>query len=46
VLLGPDAYVFSHEPDGSKPIRPDGVSHRFRKLADRPSPSASRLSET
>ena len=33
--LGPDAYVFSHEPDGSKPIRPDGVSNRFRKLADR-----------
>jgi hypothetical protein len=34
VSLGPDSYVFSHEPDASKPIRPDGVSHRFRKLAD------------
>jgi integrase len=33
--LPADAYVFSHEPDGSKPIRPDGVSHRFAKLADR-----------
>ena len=31
--LAPDAYVFSHQPDGSKPIRPDGVSHRFTKLA-------------
>ncbi len=35
VSLPADAYVFSHEPDGSKPIRPDGVSHRFAKLADR-----------
>jgi hypothetical protein len=25
--LGPDAYVFSRAPDGSRPIRPDGVSH-------------------
>jgi integrase len=33
VSLAPDAYVFSHQPDGSKPIRPDGVSHRFAKLA-------------
>jgi integrase len=33
VALAPDAYVFSHEPDGSKPIRPDGVSHRFAALA-------------
>ncbi len=31
--LGPDTYVFSHQPDGSKPIRPDGVTHRFSKLA-------------
>jgi integrase len=35
VSLAPDAYVFSHEPDGSKPIRPDGVTHRFTKLARR-----------
>jgi hypothetical protein len=35
VSLAADAYVFSHEPDGSKPIRPDGVSHRFATLADR-----------
>jgi integrase len=35
VSLAPDAYVFSHQPDGSKPIRPDGVSHRFAKLAQR-----------
>jgi integrase len=31
--LPADAYVFSHERDGSKPIRPDGVSHRFAALA-------------
>jgi integrase len=30
-----DAYVFSHVPDGTKPIDPDGVSHRFIKLARR-----------
>jgi integrase len=35
VSLAPDAYLFSHEADASKPIRPDSVSHRFRKLADR-----------
>jgi integrase len=35
VALGPDAYVFSRAPDGSKPIRPDGVSHRFAELARR-----------
>jgi hypothetical protein len=35
VSLAPDAYGFSHQPDGSKPIRPDGVSHRFAKLAQR-----------
>jgi integrase len=35
VSLAPDAYVFSHQPDGSKPIRPDGISHRFAKLAQR-----------
>ncbi len=31
--LAPDAYVFSHASDGSTPIRPDGVSHRFTTLA-------------
>jgi integrase len=35
VSLSPSAWVFSHEADGSKPIRPDGVSHRFATLADR-----------
>ena len=30
-----DAYVFSHVPDGSKPIDPDGISHRFLRLARR-----------
>ena len=35
VSLAPDAYVFSHAPDATKPIRPDGVSHRFTKLARR-----------
>jgi integrase len=35
VSLAPDAYVFSHAADGAKPIRPDGVSHRFTKLARR-----------
>jgi integrase len=35
VSLAPGAYVFSHQPDGSEPIRPDGVSHRFTKLAQR-----------
>jgi len=31
--LPPDAYVFSRSGDGSKPISPDGVSHRFQELA-------------
>ena len=31
--LAPDAYVFSHVPDGSAPIDPDGISHRFLRLA-------------
>jgi integrase len=35
VALPADVYVFSHEPDGSKPIDPDGVSHRFLRLARR-----------
>lgn len=35
VSLSPDAYVFSHEADGSRPIRPDSVTHRFTALARR-----------
>jgi integrase len=31
--LPPDAYVFSRSPDGSRAISPDGISHRFQKLA-------------
>jgi integrase len=31
--LPPDAYVFSRSPDGSQAISPDGISHRFQKLA-------------
>jgi integrase len=31
--LPPDAYVFARSPDGSSPISPDGVSHRFQELA-------------
>jgi integrase len=33
--LAPDAYVFSRAADASTPIRPDGVTHRFTKLARR-----------
>jgi integrase len=33
--LAADAYVFSHDPDGSAPINPDGITHRFRRLARR-----------
>ena len=35
VSLSSDAYVFSHETDCSKPIRPDGVTQRFTALARR-----------
>jgi integrase len=35
VMLAADAYVFSHTPDGGVPVNPDGVSHRFLKLARR-----------
>ena len=35
VSLSPDAYVFSRKADGSKPIRPDGVTQRFTALARR-----------
>ena len=31
--LPPDAYVFARSPDRSKPISPDGISHRFQELA-------------
>jgi integrase len=34
-MLAPDAYVFSHVPDGSAPLDPDGISHRFLRLARR-----------
>jgi integrase len=33
--LADNAYVFSHAPDGSAPINPDGMTHRFRHLARR-----------
>jgi integrase len=33
--LGPHAYVFSHAPDGSRPMHPDSVSHAFSSLAKR-----------
>jgi integrase len=33
--LADNAYVFSHAPDGSTPINPDGMTHRFRRLARR-----------
>jgi integrase len=33
--LAADAYVFSHVPHGSAPIDPDGISHRFLRLARR-----------
>src|SRR4029453_2308515 len=35
VPLPADAYAFSHVPDGSRPIDPDGVSHRFLRLPRR-----------
>ncbi len=35
VSLPPDAYVFSRAADASKPISPDGVSHRLQDLAAR-----------
>jgi len=31
--LPPEGYVFARSPDGSAAISPDGVSHRFQKLA-------------
>jgi integrase len=35
VALPASAYVFSHAPDGTTPIDPDGISHRFLRLARR-----------
>jgi integrase len=35
VTLAPNAYVFSHAPDGQAPIRPDYMTHRFTVLAKR-----------
>jgi integrase len=35
VSLAPDGYVFSHAPDSGTPVDPDGVTHRFVKLARR-----------
>jgi integrase len=33
--IGADAYVFSHVPDATAPIDPDGISHRFHRLTQR-----------
>jgi hypothetical protein len=33
--LAAEAYVFSRVADGSQPIDPDGISHRFLRLARR-----------
>jgi len=35
VTLDPDAYLFSFEPDASRPVRPDGMTKRFVSLAHR-----------
>jgi integrase len=35
IALTSSAYVFSHEPDGSRPWRPDVVTHAFVRLRDR-----------
>ena len=32
-VLGPDAFMFSHDPDGNGPWRPDSVSRAFRRLS-------------
>jgi integrase len=34
-ILDGSAFVFSHEPDGSRPWRPDVVTHAFGRLRDR-----------
>jgi integrase len=33
VRLAEDAYVFSFDPAGRQPMRPDSVTHRFSRLA-------------
>ncbi len=33
--LSDDSFVFSPAPDGSAPLKPDSVTHRYRRLADR-----------
>ncbi|MBA0125547.1 tyrosine-type recombinase/integrase [Haloechinothrix sp. YIM 98757] len=35
VTLDPDGYVFSLDPDGSTPMKPDTVTQRYRRLAER-----------
>lgn len=35
VTLAADSYLFSHDPDSMSPMRPHGVSQRFRKMATR-----------
>jgi integrase len=35
ITLKPDCFVFSNEPDCSRPWRPDGVTQRFARLCDR-----------
>jgi integrase len=32
MTVGPDGFVFSHEPDCSRPWRPDGVGKRLRRV--------------
>lgn len=34
ISLAPDAYVFSHEADGSLPVRPDFFTRRFARARD------------
>jgi integrase len=35
IEVAPDSFVFSNEPNCSKPWRPDGVTQRFARLCDR-----------
>jgi integrase len=42
-VLDGSAFVFSHEPDGSRPWRPDVVTHAFGRLRDRAGLSSVRL---
>lgn len=34
ITLRPDGFVFAQRPDGREPRWPDGISHRWRELAD------------